>query len=145
MDRAALDFAIGRGLEHGGWCPRGRRAEDGRIDVKYQLRETESADYDARTRQNVLDSDATLIIVRDRRLAGGTALTHDVAVRENRPVLVIHETDGVPKSAAKLSGFLRENAVTILNVAGPRESEAPGLNTFVTAVLDVALSRFRSD
>jgi Circularly permutated YpsA SLOG family len=29
-DRAGLDFAIEQGLEHGGYVPRGRKAEDGR-------------------------------------------------------------------------------------------------------------------
>jgi len=143
VDRAALDFAIQHGLEHGGWCPRGRLAEDGRIDTKYNLRETESPEYEARTRQNILDSDATLIIVRGRRLSGGTALTHDVAVRENRPVLVVCEDDGVPESAAKVVAFLTRSNVKILNVAGPRESEAAGLEAFVTAVLDAALSRIK--
>jgi Circularly permutated YpsA SLOG family len=36
-DRAALDFAIEHGLKHGGWCPKGRRAEDGRIPSRYEL------------------------------------------------------------------------------------------------------------
>jgi hypothetical protein len=40
VDRAALDWAIQRGIPHGGWCPRGRRAEDGRIPERYRLRET---------------------------------------------------------------------------------------------------------
>jgi hypothetical protein len=26
-DRAALDWAIERGVPHGGWCPKGRKAE----------------------------------------------------------------------------------------------------------------------
>ena len=60
-DRAALDWAIERGIPHGGWCPRGRRAEDGRIDRRYALRETPAHDYQQRTRWNVRDSDGTLI------------------------------------------------------------------------------------
>jgi hypothetical protein len=39
-DRAALDFAIEHGIPHGGWCPKGRKAEDGPIDPRYLLRET---------------------------------------------------------------------------------------------------------
>ena len=42
-DRAAVDFAIEHGLMHGGWCPKGRRAEDGRIPDRYELKETQSA------------------------------------------------------------------------------------------------------
>ena len=37
-DRAALDFAIAHRIPHGGWCPRGRKAEDGTIDPRYNLR-----------------------------------------------------------------------------------------------------------
>ena len=61
-DRAALDFAIAHGIEHGGWCPLGRRAEDGPLDAKYRLVETEREGYRARTVRNVRDSDATLIL-----------------------------------------------------------------------------------
>ena len=62
VDRGALDAAIARGCNHGGWCPAGRRAEDGPIAERYQLRETEAAKYEVRTEQNVLDSDGTLIL-----------------------------------------------------------------------------------
>ena len=57
MDRAALDWAIRNGVPHGGWCPRGRKAEDRPISSMYALRETELAGYLQRTRQNVMDSD----------------------------------------------------------------------------------------
>lgn len=79
VDRAALDFAIRHGYEPGGWCPRGRLAEDGVIPPVYPLRETDSADYDERTERNVLDADATLIVVRNRKLSGGTAFTKTCA------------------------------------------------------------------
>jgi predicted Rossmann fold nucleotide-binding protein DprA/Smf involved in DNA uptake len=136
VDRAALDFAIDHGAEHGGWCPLGRLAEDGRIDSRYHLRETDSAEYDVRTRQNVIDSEATLIFVRERGLKGGTALTHDAAVELDRPVLVVYEDDGVGRSARRGVAFVNQHAVKILNVAGPRESEAPGLDWFVAGVLE---------
>jgi hypothetical protein len=66
VDRAALDFAIARQIPHGGWCPAGRRAADGVLDARYQLMETESSGYRQRTKRNVLDADATLIIYRDQ-------------------------------------------------------------------------------
>lgn len=50
-DRGGLDAAIDLGLPHGGFCPKGRRAEDGVIPGRYQLEETESADYTERTRK----------------------------------------------------------------------------------------------
>lgn len=58
-DRAGLDAAIHCRLPHGGWCPKGRRAEDGTIPAKYQLRETPSKDYLARTEANVVDPNAS--------------------------------------------------------------------------------------
>ena len=62
VDRAALDAAIFVGLLHGGWCPNGRRAEDGPIAACYELEELESTQYADRTKRNVLDSDATLVL-----------------------------------------------------------------------------------
>jgi hypothetical protein len=52
-DRSGLDAAIDLGLPHGGFCPKGRLAEDGVIPPRYQLEETASAEYDERTRKNV--------------------------------------------------------------------------------------------
>src|ERR1017187_1118097 len=106
VDRAALDFAIRHGYEHGGWCPHDRRAEDGVIPPIYRLRETDSVDYDERTERNVVDSDATLIVARGKKLFGGTALTKDLAGRYGHPVLVVRERDGVSPGAVALSEFL---------------------------------------
>ncbi len=139
MDRAALDFAIRHGYEHGGWCPHGRRAEDGVIPPIYRLRETDSADYDERTEKNVLDSDATLIVAREKELSGGTAFTKTCAEQHGRPALVVCERDGVSRGAAALSKFLKRNKVHTLNVAGPRESQAPGIGKFVRELLEAAL------
>ena len=139
VDRAALDFAIRHGYEHGGWCPRDRRAEDGFIPPHYELHETDSPDYVERTEQNVLDADATLIVVRDRELSGGTAFTKVCAEQHGRPWLIICEQDGVPRSAATLSNFLIRNQIRTLNVAGPRESQATGIGKFVIELLEAAL------
>ncbi len=139
VDRAALDFAIRHGFEHGGWCPLGRRAEDGVIPPVYQLRETDSPDYDERTERNVLDSDATLIVAREKELSGGTAFTKARAEQHDRPVLVICETDGVARGVTALLQFLKRNKVRVLNVAGPRESQAPGMGKFVERLLQAAL------
>ena len=88
MDRAALDAAIALDMPHGGWCPRGRLAEDGRISDRYRLRETDSSDYAVRTERNVLDSDATLVLCRGEP-RGGTLLTIRLAQRHGRPHLVV--------------------------------------------------------
>jgi hypothetical protein len=140
VDRAALDFAIGHGHGHGGWCPQGRHAEDGVIPPAYRLRETDSPDYDQRTEKNVVDSDATLIVAREKELSGGTAFTHALARQHGRPVLVVWERDGVDEVAPALLQFLKQNRVRTLNVAGPRESQSPGLGKFVMGLLATALT-----
>jgi len=134
VDRAALDAAIAAGLLHGGWCPRGRRAEDGPIDPRYELRETDSADYAVRTEWNVRESDATLILARGP-LQGGTALTLRLARRWDRPHRVVDlaepERDDAdrlgPASPADVASWLAEANARVLNVAGPRESTSPGI------------------
>jgi hypothetical protein len=70
-DRAALDWAIFHDLPHGGWCPKGRKAEDGVIPDQYQLTETSSASYPQRTQWNVRDSDGTVIFTMTSKLFGG--------------------------------------------------------------------------
>ena len=60
VDRAALDVALALGLPVGGGCPKGRRAEDGRIPDRYPLVETPERNYPARTRRNIEESDGTL-------------------------------------------------------------------------------------
>ncbi|MGD0349782.1 MAG: putative molybdenum carrier protein [Verrucomicrobiota bacterium] len=139
VDRAALDFAIQHGYEHGGWCPQDRLAEDGLIPPIYRLRETDSPEYDERTEKNVLDSDATLIVARKRELSGGTAFTKTCAEQYGRPVMVVCERDGVLQGAGVLSQFLRQHCVRTLNIAGPRESQAPGIGKFVMELLETAL------
>ncbi len=124
VDRAALDVAIALGIPHGGWCPRGRAAEDGRIPERYQLQETDAADYPVRTERNVRDSDATLIVCRGGP-SGGTELTLRLAQQRRRPCLVA-DLDAVASPAAAAE-WLRANGVEVLNVAGPRESQCPGI------------------
>jgi len=136
VDRAALDAALAAGAPIAGWCPSGRRAEDGPISPGYPLRETSSPDYAERTRFNVRDADATLILTRGP-LAGGTALTAATAREMGKPFLVVDLT-GSPDPAA-VAEWVRQRGVRDLNVAGPRESEAPGIYgealAFVTALL----------
>ncbi|MGH7993551.1 MAG: YpsA SLOG family protein, partial [Limisphaerales bacterium] len=98
-----------------------------------------SAEYDERTEKNVLDSDATLIVVREKELSGGTAFTKNCAKQHGRPRLVVCERDGLSPGAAALSKFLKQNKVRTLNVAGPRESQAPGLGKFVRELLEAFL------
>jgi len=132
VDRAALDVAIELGLPHGGWCPRGRLAEDGRIPAKYELTELASSDYAARTEQNVLDSSGTLILYVGR-LARGTELTSKLALRHRKPLCPIN-LEGEPNLAAARR-WLALHAIEILNVAGPRESSRAGIYELAQAFL----------
>ena len=125
MDRAALDVAVELGIPCGGWCPKGRLAEDGRIAARYPLAETSSDDYAQRTERNVRDSDGTLIINRGAQLAGGTAQTREVAVRLKKSCLVIDLTDPLP--SITILRWLDTRRIRTLNVAGPRESKQPGI------------------
>src|SRR5829696_9190550 len=91
-DRAALDWAIEHGLPHGGWCPQGRRAEDGRIASRYHLKETPGTQYAQRTEWNVRDSDGTVLVTLDHRLSGGTRQTLEFARRHKKPCLHLART-----------------------------------------------------
>lgn len=138
VDRAALDLALELGLERGGWCPRGRRAEDGQIPARYPLRETESPDYPVRTERNVRDSDATLVLHGGRK-GRGTALTARCARKLGRPLMEVDLRR--PPAAATLREWLAARGVRTLNVAGPRESEAPGIGIRAAALLREVLGR----
>ncbi len=131
VDRAALDAAREVGLSIGGWCPRGRRAEDGPIPETYPLVETPSEAYGQRTAWNVRDSDATLVLVVGEP-EGGTALTIREAVRQGKPHYV-HRLGDPPSGTVQR--WLNGQAGPVLNVAGPRESEAPGVYEAVRAFL----------
>ena len=138
VDRAALDTAISLGIDHGGWCPRGRRAEDGRIPNGYRLKETSQRDYSIRTEQNVIDSDGTLILYR-HQTTGGTELTRKLALKHHRPLLCIDLeaaflsfANEVPDANSvdhdhPLIGWFEQHQIQTLNIAGPRESTCPAI------------------
>ncbi|GMQ90076.1 MAG: putative molybdenum carrier protein [Gammaproteobacteria bacterium] len=124
VDRATLDVALELGIPCGGWCPRGRRAEDGVIPDKYPLRPTPAADYAQRTARNVRDADATLII-SPIELSGGTALTVELARRYHKPYMVVDPTHALELGTVR--GWFERYEVKTLNCAGPRESGYPGI------------------
>jgi hypothetical protein len=136
VDRAALDTALLLGIPSGGWCPRGRKAEDGPIDARYPLRETPSADYPERTEWNVRDSDGTLVLTRGRP-SGGTAFTIALARRHGRPLLVLDLEQGPDPS--EVQRWTETSEVAILNIAGPRESQQPGIQDEARRFLEEAL------
>ena len=137
-DRAALDWAIRHDVPYGGWCPLGGLAEDlteppGLLADYPRLRETSRPDVDDRTTLNVRDSDGTLLVILPRtEPSGGTAFTLDEAVRLGRRHLL---TDGADPAVVRAWLDALPPGAT-LNVAGPRESKAPGIYLAVTALLD---------
>ncbi len=131
VDRGGLEVAIALGIEHGGWCPRGRLAEDGSVPSRYELVENDSTDYTVRTRQNVIDSDATLILY-EQRLSGGTMLTRRIATELEKPFLCVRINQA---AAAEIAIWLNEIKPAILNVAGPRESSSPGIESRAVELL----------
>ena len=141
VDRAALDAALEHDLPTGGWCPHGRRAEDGSVPAEYPLKETPSEAYEQRTAWNVRDSDGTLIIT-EGTLEGGTALTLTEANRQGRPVLHVRTTDAVPVPMIRAWG--EDHDIRVLNVAGPRSSEAPGIYEKARAILDTLLDELET-
>jgi hypothetical protein len=139
-DRAALDAALDAGFPCGGWCPRGRRAEDGPLPARYPLRELDSPNYRDRTHRNVLDSDATAIIAFGP-LTGGSALTRDFAEQAGKPVLVIDaDAHTADEAAERLHVFVEDNSVETLNAAGPRASGQPDIYAFVYGVVGKVLA-----
>lgn len=139
VDRGALDAALAAGVDCGGWCPSGRKAEDGVIPARYPLAELDGG-YPARTERNVLDSDATWIL-SPGRVHGGTALTARLCARHGRPCLVTDAKRTTPAAAAgQAAQFISEHGIGVLNVAGPRASHWSGgpdwARTAVSALLE---------
>ncbi|MEX2582038.1 MAG: putative molybdenum carrier protein [Gemmatimonadota bacterium] len=140
VDRAAFNAALAAGIPVGGWCPAARGAEDGPISANYPLRETFSTDPAQRTVWNVFDADATLIVA-PAAPSGGTLLARETAERYGRPVLEVPpDGPGAERAKAWLETL---PADVLLNVAGPRESEAPGIYGTARRVMEAVLGARR--
>lgn len=137
VDRAALDVAAELSLPRGGWCPKGRDAEDGPIPDAYPLKETPSPDTSQRTEWNVRDADGTLVLTEGEP-SGGTAATIHFARRHGKPCLVLDLDEGAEPRA--VGRWLAEHGIAVLNVAGPRESKRPGIYGRAAAFLREALA-----
>lgn len=134
-DRGSLDAAIDSGYEHGGWCPRGRKAADGTIPERYNLQETEESDYPPRTEKNVLDGDGTLVFSSRLRSSPGSRLTRALCAKHNKPCISVDidhlrfeiSNGDVSETLDGLVKWVNEHNIEVLNVAGSRESKAPGI------------------
>lgn len=143
VDRAALDAALETGIPAGGWCPEGRKAEDGRISDGYPLWELPGGDYLQRTHRNVADSDATLIICFGK-LQGGTERTLHFCRELGKPYLLVDGSSTTTADAAVLiRDFLVAKRVYRLNVAGPRASGEPKAYAYTFAALRILLTSMK--
>jgi len=142
-DRAALDAALALDVDHGGWVPKGRLAEDGPLSDIYRVDQTPSGENSQRTEWNVRDSDGTLILAIGP-LGGGTALTEQFAKIWKKPYLTLdpsvidHE-----RVILEIRTWLRTLPGGILNVAGPRASEQPEIYRYVYKIMKCILARNR--
>lgn len=135
-DRASLDFAIYHEIPHGGWCPKGRLAEDGVIENRYQLAETTTKNYPQRTEKNVQDSDGTVIFTITPKLAGGSKKTAELARRHGKPCVHLHS--GMYDVPAQLLRFIAGHEIQTLNIAGSRASKEPDIYQIVKQTLENA-------
>lgn len=140
-DRGALDAALAAGLQIGGWAPKGWRAEDGSIPLVFRqyMKQSISPEYTLRTRLNVQDSDATLLLSFSKRLTGGTKLTLEHVKAQKKPCkhLVLPRGRGVVPAevTSAVWEWLQVMRVNVLNVAGPRESKEPGIQAATKRVI----------
>ena len=143
IDQAALAAAVAAEVPYGGWVPKGRRTEAGTLDAKYAaMQEMSTDDYRKRTRQNVVDSDATLILTRGEP-SGGTAETIEFCKQHQKPYRVYDLAQNVadllpPHWVVELLIELVNETgrdTPVINVAGPRESKCPGIQAEATGIL----------
>ena len=141
VDQAALDVAIALGIPHGGWIPKGRKTENGALPDKYRLKEMSTSSYAKRTEQNVIDSEGTLIISLGP-LKGGSALTHKTAMLHDRPCLRIElDTLNTLQAVKTVRSWIVRHGIEILNIAGPRAKENPGIYDMAVKTLKVVLGK----
>lgn len=138
-DRGGLDAAIEMDVPHRGWVPRGRRAEDGRVPDHYNLQECQEARYDYRTELNVADSQATVIFTYGPLLSGSLQ-TQQLTLKHRKPCLWIDFTSP-GDHVSQLVQFIQGHNIRELNVAGNRESKAPGIQQLVKHTMMRVLGR----
>jgi len=124
VDRAALDFAMENNIPIEGWCPKGRKAEDGPIPIHFPLKETKSANYEERTKKNIQDSEATLIIYL-KELDKGSILCRQLCSELNIPFYIICLNKDI--DIHLIQQWISNTSINKLNIAGPRESSEPGI------------------
>ena len=137
VDQGALDFAMEQGIPCGGWCPKGRLCESGRIPDRYPVIEVADDDYNERTRKNVLAADGTLIIISGDIKEEGTWLTKTLCEQHGKPFLVIDilQSERIEMLKKGFRDWIRLSGIRMLNVAGNRESSSPGIQSATKTLL----------
>jgi hypothetical protein len=155
VDRAALDAAMLLDFEYGGWCPKGRLDEKGMIPEKYKnLKEVsgefkaDKENYDARTKKNIEDSDATLILAPEiplpEKVKDGTLLTIEYAKKQLKPYLIVDLSKPLHTNSELVAAWVKENSVNTLNIGGPRESTCPGIYQTTLGLLEITLPKCKN-
>jgi hypothetical protein len=134
VDRATLDFALKNHIDCFGWCPKGRLAEDGVLPDFYPLKETKMPDSRERTFKNVEISDGTLIFLLDKP-DEGTVRTIDYAELLNKPLYIVHLNMNREDQETGILSLWDTYGISVMNIAGPRESHSPGIYTKTKAFL----------
>lgn len=145
-DQGALSACVQAGFPYGGWIPKGRRTEKGKVPARYRMRQHWSRHYPPRTEANVRDADGTVIFTYGPP-DGGSQLTIEFAKQHGKPCLQVDLNQPRDRVVAKVVRWAKRNlpAEAVLNVAGSRRSKAPGIRMAVKrTVLDV-ISRLAAD
>lgn len=151
-DMGGLIGAASLGLPTGGTAAAGYITEAGSKKEelqKYGLKEGERGNttaetYDKRTIENIRNSDGTAIFGDVN--SPGSRFTAKVAQSTGKPILhvTLQTTLNQPQQAAEqLRNFVESNNIQVLNVAGNRESFAPGLQVAVAQIVEMGLAALR--
>ncbi len=145
-DQGALSACRRLGVSYGGWVPKGRRTEKGRVPAHYRMRQHWSRHYPPRTEKNIVDSDGTIIFTFGA-LDGGSLLTRRLARQHRRPCLHVDLLSSRPDPAGQIARWIRRRLPRggVLNVAGSRRSKAPGIHLAVRRTMTAVLRRLAAE
>lgn len=132
-DLGGLVAARRLGIKTGGVAAAGYRTEKGpQVQTLKSFGLTEAGDYRQRTRDNILASNAVLIFA-PRPDSPGTLLTRALCDEVGRPSCLVLKLE--PDEVDFVRFFLNFSTPAVLNIAGNRESVAPGLTRAVADFL----------
>lgn len=139
VDRAALDYALDHKIKCGGFCPKNRKAEDGVIPDGYPLVELESADNEERTLRNVDYADGTIVFEYNNPFSNGTLLTVYYSQQYNKPYFIFKINSESGNQTYRVRKWIKDHHIKILNIAGNRESDDPGIYKATYQILEEIL------